>query len=123
MTKKSDKHWFAEEIKNRSALTYGHNYTRVPGCESIEAIWNKIGYPIGTLWFTHCGAHTIDITSIYVIDHFRRLGVATYLVDKLHETFPSTKAIITGTGNKESIPWLKKLGFKFSKSYGWRKEV
>lgn len=117
------KRWFAEEIKNRSTLTWEHNYSKVPGCEVIEAVWNKSGFPIGTLWFSRCGAHTLDILSLYVIDHYRRLGVATFLLDSLSKAYPTTKAIITGEGTKQSTKWLKKNGFKRNKADGWRKEL
>jgi hypothetical protein len=115
--------WYAKEIRDRSALSISYRQTGCPGCDVVEAIWNKSPCPIGTVWYTWRGKGTIELLSSYVMNHYRRMGVRTYLHEWIISSYPNLKAITTSEGTKDSLPWLKKMGFKKNDADGWRLDI
>lgn len=67
-------------------------------------------HPIGLLWADHSLKRGILISNIYVEDIYRRIGIATRLLEQLW-SWDGTKLIFTHSGNKLSNPWMKKCGF------------
>ena len=120
---KKDKRWYAKEIRDRSCLSYAFRQSGVPGCSVIEALWDKNPCPIGSVWYSFRGKATIEVLSSYVMNRYRRLGVRNYLHEKILESYPKLKVIVTGEGTKDSLPWLKKMGYKQNEADGWRLEI
>ena len=115
-----DTRWWAVHIRARTGLTYGWRHTTVPGCKVIEAVWEDDVHPIGSVWFIRRGHATIEICESYVPLCYRRLGIRTFLHEKMLESHPSIVAFVTAASTSESKPWLLKMGFKRSPADGWR---
>lgn len=103
--------WMHTELRERRGLTHAHGNSTLAGCRIIEAHFCETPCPIGTLWYRHIHKDVIDILSIYVIDYARRCGVASFLLEKLVESFPETKQVISGDGTVYGKAWMRANGF------------
>ncbi len=66
------------------------------------------------LGFHDEGGGTIFISKVYVRADKRRMGIATRLMEKLHEEYPETKKwyLTVNRGNNGSIHMYEKYGFE-----------
>ena len=114
--------YIIEDIK-KGNLTYdSQKDTSCPGTLAIVAVNRLLPYPVGMIWFRWRGSYAADILNMYVVADLRRLGIATYLHEKMIACCADLTEIYTQNGNAHSTPWLKAIGFK-RRSTGWYFEV
>lgn len=73
--------------------------------------------PIGHIYFRNILFNHYEILTCYVEPHFRRKGICTQMFSKLKSWYPGG-TFITQQGNKQSTPWLLKMGFE-KRADGW----
>jgi len=115
--------WLHKDLRARRGLTYHHGNSGIPACRIIEAHFSETPTPVGTIWYRHIRKDTIDILSCYVMDYCRRCGVMSYLMEKLLESFPKTKLVVSGSGTACGKGWMKANGFQQMKDGEWVKSI
>jgi len=75
--------------------------------------------PIGVMWYRHEVADRVAILNIYVHEEFRRMKVATRLLEFLVGAYTTTSEVVTGFVNELSEPWCVACGFKQLSPHNW----
>ena len=72
------------------------------------------------MWIDSAVKNGKGILNICVIEEYRKCGVATQMLKKVWEWDANIKIVYTHSGNKLSIPWMKKIGFVKDDIFGWK---
>lgn len=116
--------WLHAELKAKRGLSWNHGNSTVPGTRIIEATYSETPCAIGILWYRHGHSKgVIEILSIFVVDYYRRCGIATFMLEKLIGSFPATREVTTGDGTEYGAPWMRANGFKKTSAGEWAKAV
>ncbi len=116
--------WLHDDLKHRRGLSWNHGNSTVPGCRVIEATYIETPAPIGVIWYRHghCKG-VIEILGMFVIDYYRRCGVATFLLEKLVAAFPATTSVVSGDGTEYGSAWMRANGFTKTSAGEWVKLI
>jgi GNAT superfamily N-acetyltransferase len=103
--------------KGGLSLNYLDHFPGMPATGAVIAVYTRFPAPIGILYYRHTMRNLMEILNVWTHDPYRRQGVATAMLKRLREWYP-TMSLCTAEGNKMSTPWLVKHGFK-NKADGW----
>jgi GNAT superfamily N-acetyltransferase len=91
-----------------------------PAIWTIQATSSFLPMPIGIMWVECALKSGKGILNVYVVDDYRKCGIATQMLRRVWEWDKNIKIIYTNSGNNLSIPWLKKIGFVEDDVIGWK---
>lgn len=118
------RNWVAEEIKGKRTGWVDRSRTTVPGTEVWEFIHSECPMPIGTLTIRWVGLAAVEILYVFVMERYRRCGIATRLLNEVAVKHPALQMVFTGEGSRGfGEPWLKKLNFEKAGALGWKLEI
>ena len=92
----------------------------LPAIWTLQATCSFLPMPIGIMWVDSAIKYGKGILNVYVIDDYRKCGIAAQMLKKVWDWDASIKIIYTHSGNKLSTPWMKKIGFVKDDMFGWK---
>lgn len=115
-----DDRWaeIGREIKSRTHLSYHYGRAAIPGLDTIEAYHRDLPWPVGIVWYNFVGLNALQVLNSFVFENLRRCGVRTYLHERLLSAYPNRDLIITTSGTKSGLAWMKATGYKQTEN-GW----
>lgn len=116
--------WLHADLKAKRGVSYAHGNSTVPGCRVIEATFIENPGPVGVIWYRHGHSKgVIEILGMFVIDYYRRCGLASYLLEKLVAAFPATVSVVSGDGTEYGSAWMRANGFVRTSAGEWIKTI
>lgn len=112
------KAWYAKAIRAGNGVECHYRNTGIPGTYCIEASWEHTPVPMATLWYRWIGKCVIDILDVYVNHNYRRLGLASRLLNEIVKEHKEIVTITTESATTLARPWLEHLNFA-QNANGW----
>jgi hypothetical protein len=103
---------FRDEARRRLTVHFSQCEC-TPGTFRAEATVPSFSAPVGTVWYTWVGNHTLEIGHSFVWEKLRRCGIRTTIHRQMLEWYaPTLRRVITGAGSAEGSRWLRATGFR-----------
>lgn len=106
-----------DDCKNGRGTQLLSGEAAASGIHTLEVYHKDFVGPIAVVWFIFSGLDRIEILNSNVDERLRRCGLRT-MIHKCMLRFYPTRIIVSSTGSKLGIAWMKAAGYKQAAS-GW----